>query len=147
MGIRMPRRSSVDLSSEAPADVAKSEEHELHFSGPGFSGKLNSSGNAGVGRALAFLVLVGTANGTGYLVAELVDRYLLHPGVAIPLVLGVGLAVLGSGLWLIASPAAEPARRGEAGTAHPRRSPRIRGVFWRRSTPVSSGGGAASTAP
>lgn len=146
MPFKLPRRSPVDLASEAPADVAKTEEHALQFSGPGFSGKLNSSGNAGVGRALALLVLMATANGTGYLVAQLVDRYSLHPGVAIPLVLGVGSIVLGSGLWLIMSPAEGAGRDGEQGPRRLLRSPRAR-RWWRSSASARQGSGAVVTPP
>ncbi|MEV6064898.1 hypothetical protein AB0L62_33275 [Nocardia asteroides] len=128
MAFRKRARPPVDLSSEAPADVAKTEEHALHISGPGFSGKFNSSGSPGVGRALALLVLVGAASAPGYLVAQLVDRYALHPGVAIPLVIGVALTVFVSGLWLVcATPAPQPVLDEAAVPARPRGRGRWRG--------------------
>ncbi|MFD8104360.1 hypothetical protein ACFV24_32985 [Nocardia fluminea] len=95
-------RSPVDLTDEAPADVREEpESHTLEASGFGLQGKFSSSGNPVVGKAMALLILIGVADGTGFLIAELAERYRLHPGVAIPLVIGTGVAIVVTGILVI----------------------------------------------
>lgn len=119
-------RSPEDLTEEAPADVREEQEsHILEASGFGLQGKFSSSGNPVVGKAMALLILIGVADGTGFLIAELAERYRLHPGVAIPLVIGTGVVIVVTGILVILAgdPAADaPPRRATSQSQEPVKS-------------------------